>query len=245
MRLQPGRSTGVKQAKERRVPMEEQLKQSSRRGFLGAMTALTAASYNRVLGANDRVGVGFIGFGLIGKQHVYNFKTSFPDVNRVAMCDVYKPRVAEGLAYMESPNAKGYSDFRKMYEDKNVDGVVVATPDHIFAARREISDLYMDDKLADYIVEVVHATRAPAEYGLAELEPLIEYGASPRATIYLAVASRAHAYLRGRGYVLPEDVKAIGVDVLRHRVITSYEAEAEDVTADDIVARIFESVDVP
>ncbi len=122
---------------------------------------------------------------------------------------------------------------------------VVATPEHIFAARRDISDLYMDDKLGDYIVEVVHATRSPAEYGLAELEPLIEYGASPRATIYLAVASRAHAYLRGRGYVLPEDVKAIGVDVLRHRVITSYEAEAEDVTADDIVTRIFESVDVP
>jgi MoxR-like ATPase len=122
---------------------------------------------------------------------------------------------------------------------------VVATPEHIFAARREISELYMDDKLADYIVEVVHATRSPAEYGLAELEPLIEYGASPRATIFLAVAARAHAYLRGRGYVLPEDVKAIGPDVLRHRVITSYEAEAEEVTADDIVARIFDTVDVP
>src|SRR5450759_2535414 len=94
------------------------------------MTALTAASYNRVLGANDRVGVGFIGFGLIGKQHIYNFKTSFKDVDRVALCDVYKPRVADGLASMESPNAKGYGDFRKMYEDKNVDAVVVATPDH-------------------------------------------------------------------------------------------------------------------
>ena len=118
------------QRKEKKVPMEKEHTSSSRRGFLGGLTALTAASYNRVLGANDRVGVGFIGFGLIGKQHIYNFKTSFKDVDRVAMCDVYKPRVAEGLAYMESPNAKGYSDFRKMYEDKNVDAVVVATPDH-------------------------------------------------------------------------------------------------------------------
>ncbi len=122
---------------------------------------------------------------------------------------------------------------------------VVATPDDIFAARAEISDLYMDDKLSDYIVEIVHATRNPAEYGLAELEPLIEYGASPRATIFLAVGARAHAYLRGRGYVLPEDVKAIGADVMRHRVITSYEAEAEEITPDEIVRRIFEAVDVP
>jgi len=99
---------------------------------------------------------------------------------------------------------------------------VVATPEDIFAARREISDLYMDEKLSDYIVEIVHATRNPAEYGLAELEPLIEYGASPRATIFLAVGARAHAYLRGRGYVLPEDVKAMGADVLRHRVITRW-----------------------
>jgi predicted dehydrogenase len=78
------------------------------------MTAVTAASYNRILGANDRVGIGFIGFGLIGKQHIANFKKSFPDVDRVAMCDVYKPRLQEGLAYLESPNAKGYSDFRKI-----------------------------------------------------------------------------------------------------------------------------------
>jgi MoxR-like ATPase len=121
----------------------------------------------------------------------------------------------------------------------------VASPADIFAARREISDLYMDEKLSDYIVEVVHATRKPSEYGLPELEPLIEYGASPRASIFLALGARAHAYLRGRGYVLPEDVKAIGADVLRHRIITSYEAEAEEVTPDDIVRRIFEAVDVP
>jgi len=122
---------------------------------------------------------------------------------------------------------------------------VVATPAEILAARREIAGLYMDEKLVDYIVDLVHATRQPDAYGLAEIAPLIEYGASPRATIYLATCARAHAYLRGRGYVLPEDVKAIGADVLRHRIITSYEAEAEEVTADDLVARIFEAVDVP
>lgn len=140
------------------MPIEEELKQTSRRGFLGGVTALTAASYNRVLGANDRVGVGFIGFGLIGKQHVYNFKTSFKDVDRVAMCDVYKPRVAEGLAYMESPNAKGYTDFRKMYEDKNVDAVVVATPDHWHALLTIMAcaagkDVYVEKPLTVFIDE--------------------------------------------------------------------------------------------
>src|SRR5690606_34028014 len=122
---------------------------------------------------------------------------------------------------------------------------VVATPAEILAARKEISELYMDEKIADYIVDLVHATRSPGDFGLGSLAPLIEYGASPRASIFLATAARAHAYLDGRGYVLPEDVKAIGPDVLRHRIITSYEAEAEEVTADDIVARIFEAVDVP
>jgi MoxR-like ATPase len=122
---------------------------------------------------------------------------------------------------------------------------VVARPEEIFKARAEISSLYMDDKIADYIVNIVDATRSPSAYGLQSLAPLIDYGASPRATIFLAVCSRGHAYMRGRGYVLPEDVKAIGADVLRHRIITSYEAEAEEVTADDIVARIFEAVEVP
>jgi MoxR-like ATPase len=122
---------------------------------------------------------------------------------------------------------------------------VVATPAEIFAAREAIFGLYMDEKIEDYIVDLIQATRDPAEYGLRDLAPLIEYGASPRATIYLAVCARAHAFLRGRGYVLPEDVKAIGPDVLRHRIITSFEAEAEDVTSDDIVGRVFAAVDVP
>ena len=100
----------------------------TRRAFLGA-TALTAASYNRVLGANDKVGVGFIGFGLICKQHVTDFK-KFDDVELAGMCDVYKPRLEEGLQYMGNPRAKGFSDFRKMLDDKDIQAVVVATPDH-------------------------------------------------------------------------------------------------------------------
>jgi MoxR-like ATPase len=121
----------------------------------------------------------------------------------------------------------------------------VATGQEILAARREIAGLYMDDKITDYIVELVHATRDPGSHGLSDLGPLIEYGASPRASIFLAVAARAHAFLDGRGYVLPEDVKAIGPDVLRHRILTTYEAEAEEVTSDDLVRRIFEAVEVP
>jgi len=122
---------------------------------------------------------------------------------------------------------------------------VVARPDEILAARAEIAGVYMDDRIADYIVDVVHATREPAASGLADLAPLIEFGASPRATIYLATCSRAHAYLDGRGYVLPEDVKAVGWNVLRHRVLTSFEAEAEEITSDDVVTRVFEAVRVP
>ncbi len=134
---------------------------------------------------------------------------------------------------------------RRMVGGQLADLNVVVTPAEIFEARRAIHDIYLDEKIEDYIVDIVHATRDPGAYGVPALAPLIEYGASPRATIYLAVCSRAHAYLRGRNYVLPDDVKAMGPDVLRHRLITSFEADAEEVTSDDIVARIFGAVPVP
>ncbi|HEX5972632.1 MAG TPA: MoxR family ATPase [Gemmatimonadaceae bacterium] len=121
----------------------------------------------------------------------------------------------------------------------------VATPEAILEARSRIADLYMDDRIVDYIVDIVHATRAPKEAGLDDLVPLIEFGASPRATIALAQASRAHAFLRGRSFVTPDDIKAIAPDVLRHRVLTTYEAEAEEVTSDDIVARVLARVESP
>jgi len=121
----------------------------------------------------------------------------------------------------------------------------VITPEDIMRVRSVVDEIYMDDKVKDYILNIVFATRAPAEYKLKELEGLIEYGASPRATIYLTLASKAYAFLQGRGYVTPQDVKSIGMDVLRHRVIVSYEAEAEDMTPEDIVQKIFDSVEVP
>ena len=121
----------------------------------------------------------------------------------------------------------------------------VASPTAILEARQRISDLYMDERIVDYIVDIVHATREPREYGLAELEPLVEFGASPRATISLAQASRAHAFLRGRAFVTPDDVKAIAPDVLRHRVLTTFEAEAEEVTSDDLVQRVLARIESP
>jgi MoxR-like ATPase len=121
----------------------------------------------------------------------------------------------------------------------------VATPETVMAARERIADLYMDERIVDYIVSIVHATRTPADAGLRDLAPLIEFGASPRATLSLAQASRAHAFLRGRGFVTPDDVKSIAPDVLRHRVLTTYEAEAEEVTSDAIVTRILAAVPAP
>jgi MoxR-like ATPase len=119
------------------------------------------------------------------------------------------------------------------------------SPEKILDARKVVNDIYMDEKIKDYIIDIVFATREPGQYGLDEMARFIEYGASPRASIALNVAARAHAFLRHRGYVTPEDVKSIGPDVLRHRVIVTYEAEAEEVTSEDIVRRIFDTVEVP
>jgi MoxR-like ATPase len=134
---------------------------------------------------------------------------------------------------------------RRMASGHRIDVKHVATPESIMAARERIADLYMDERIVDYIVSIVHATRFPAEAGLKDLAPLIEYGASPRATLSLAQASRAHAFLRERAFVTPDDVKAIAPDVLRHRVLTTYEAEAEEVTSDAIVSRILAAVAAP
>jgi MoxR-like ATPase len=119
------------------------------------------------------------------------------------------------------------------------------TPQQLLDARRTIAQVYVDEKVKDYIVEVVFATREPNKHGLKDLSPLIEFGASPRASIALNLAARAHAFLRHRGYVTPEDVKAVGPDVLRHRLVLTYEADAEEVTAEQIVRRVFEVVEVP
>jgi MoxR-like ATPase len=121
----------------------------------------------------------------------------------------------------------------------------VVTPEDIARARDVADTIYVDAKLQKYIVSVVCATRNPKAFGLAELAPLIQYGASPRASIFLLRAAKAYAFLRGRAYVSPQDVKDIGADVLRHRVILTYEAEAEDLSSDDLVRKIFDRIDVP
>jgi MoxR-like ATPase len=120
----------------------------------------------------------------------------------------------------------------------------VVDPAMIFRARDVINDLYMDDKVKDYIVDIVCATRDPEHYKI-KVKDFIQLGASPRATIALTLAAKAHAFLRGRGYVTPQDVKSIGLDVLRHRVTLTYEADAEEKTAEDIVQKIFDELPVP
>ena len=121
----------------------------------------------------------------------------------------------------------------------------VVTPAEILRARRVVGQVYVDEKIKDYILDVVLATRDPKRVGLSELTDMIAHGGSPRATIALNIAARAHAFMRHRGFVTPEDVKAIGPDVLRHRIIRSYEAEAEEITSEHIIRRIFDTVEVP
>jgi MoxR-like ATPase len=121
----------------------------------------------------------------------------------------------------------------------------ITTPQDIARLRSVVDEIYMDEKIQQYIVNIVDATRFPQKYNLADLKGLIHYGASPRATINLAIASKAYAFLQGRGYVTPQDIKSIGMDVLRHRVIVSYEAEAEDKNSENIIQRIFEEIEVP
>ncbi|PSQ84021.1 MAG: ATPase, partial [Bacteroidetes bacterium QS_1_65_9] len=121
----------------------------------------------------------------------------------------------------------------------------VASPAQILRARGLIDDLYIDERLEQYIVNLVLASRNPGAYGLNDLEPLLEYGASPRASINLNLAARAHAFLRHRAYVTPEDVRAVAMDVMQHRLVVTYEAEAEQVAASELVERILGSVKVP
>ena len=134
---------------------------------------------------------------------------------------------------------------QRMAQGEVAEITTLMEPADLLAARKLANSIYVDDKVADYIVDIVFATREPGLYGLKDLESLIEYGASPRATIYLNRACRVYAFLAGRTYVTPQDVKTIGPDILRHRLLLSYEAEAQDLTSEDLIERIFNTVDVP
>ena len=120
----------------------------------------------------------------------------------------------------------------------------IITPEDIKRLRSVVDQIYIDDKIKDYIVDLVFASREPQKYNL-DLDEFIEYGASPRATIFLTTASKAYAFLKGRGYVTPQDVKSIGMDVLRHRIIITYEAEAEEMTSEKVIQNIFDNIEVP
>lgn len=133
---------------------------------------------------------------------------------------------------------------RMAVTEKKIKVKSVISPSDIKRLRSVVDQIYIDDKIKDYIVDLVIATREPGKYNL-DLDEFIEYGASPRATIYLTIASKAYAFLKGRGYVTPQDVKSIGMDVLRHRVILTYEAEAEEMTSEKIVQNIFDNIEVP
>ena len=134
---------------------------------------------------------------------------------------------------------------RMAVTNKKLDVKPVVSPKKIIEVRNVIDQIYMDEKIEKYIVDIVFATRNPKDYGLDDLEGLIDYGASPRASINLALTAKAYAFVQRRGYVTPQDVKSIGPDVLRHRVIPSYEAEAQDKSSEDIIKRVFDEVEVP
>jgi MoxR-like ATPase len=121
----------------------------------------------------------------------------------------------------------------------------VVQPSDLIYARQVVNQIYVDEKIKGYILDLIFATRQPEQMGLTDLQPLIEFGASPRATIYMVMAARAHAFLQGRGFVTPEDIKQIAPDIMRHRVVVSYEAEAEEITSTDIVQRILDQIEVP
>jgi MoxR-like ATPase len=147
------------------------------------------------------------------------------------------------VGYPDKPQEKEI--MRRMAKRERPAVEAVLTPDDIKKMRQVADAIYLDEKVEDYIVDVIFATREPALYNLDKLTRLIEYGASPRATIFLAQVAKVQAFMAGRGYVTPQDVKTVGPDVLRHRVLISYEAEAQDLTSDDIIQEIFNTVDVP
>lgn len=133
----------------------------------------------------------------------------------------------------------------RMSDNKPIKVKKIIKPKDVLDTRALVNDIYVDEKIKEYVLNIVFSTRSPEEYGLKDISEFIEYGASPRASIYLVRAAKANALLDQRGYVSPEDIKEIGKDVLRHRIILTYEAEAENVTSEDIVDRIFDEIEIP
>ena len=133
----------------------------------------------------------------------------------------------------------------RMANCDSVDIEPVVHPEDLIRAKKIVDKVYLDEKIQEYMVNIVHATREPKAFGLKDMAGLIQYGASPRATIWLSRSVRAYAFMQRRGYVTPQDVKSIGSDILRHRILVSYEAEAEGLTSDDLIKQIFDQIEVP
>ena len=133
----------------------------------------------------------------------------------------------------------------RMGGNKEIKVRKVATPADVLRVKKVISEVYVDEKVKNYVLDLIFATREPEKYKLNDLKPLISYGASPRASIYFIQAAKALAFINGRGYVTPEDIKLVGADILRHRVIVTYEAEAEEITSENIIKQIFDQIQVP
>jgi MoxR-like ATPase len=144
------------------------------------------------------------------------------------------------------PNKKEEKEIlERMSTGEQIEVSSVIDTEEIAELRKLVNQIYIDEKVKDYILDIVFATRFPEQCRLEQLKPLIAYGASPRASIMLTIAAKTHAFLKGRGYATPEDVKQIGMDVLRHRVIVTYEAEAEEMTPEKIIGQIFDQIEVP
>jgi MoxR-like ATPase len=144
------------------------------------------------------------------------------------------------------PNKKEEKEILERVAVKGLGSIKpIITPEEILHLRKVLNEIYVDEKVKDYILDIVFASREPEKYKLEPIKSFINYGASPRGSIMLTLAAKAHAFIRGRGYVTPEDVKQIGYDVLRHRILVSYEAEAEDVTSENVISKIFSEVPTP
>jgi MoxR-like ATPase len=144
------------------------------------------------------------------------------------------PQREEELQIMRLENAGDISGIKPVIQ-----------PEAILRAQKIVQEIYLDPKIENYILDLVFATRSPEKYGLEDLKDLISYGASPRASLYLARSAKAYAFIRHRGYVVPEDIRSIGMDILRHRVMITYEAEAEEKASEDIIQKIFDTIVVP
>ena len=167
-------------------------------------------------------------------------ETQVVPVDDVVVVAEFRDTVYPGLVETGRVERGGAKPFHTVINAENYHALEMLTYTH----RHSVDAIYIDEKIKDYIVDLVFATRDPASFGL-DMENLIEYGASPRATIYLTIGAKAYAFMKGRGYVTPQDVKSIGMDVLRHRVFVTYEAEAEEITSENIIQRIFDEVPVP